>query len=409
MRFSLGLAAAVVSLFLCVGCVRAQAAIYVDPDLPDSGSPEDLGDLYVVEEDGSWFCPKTDPHTFLTCPSPDTSAEAVNSLVSYINQTGANGKPAMLRVGKARNDCHAGDVGTACRTGVPTAPDPISCPNGVETSPFCALVGLKWNGVALGVIMGSGANNADLPKDRCPTDDPFGDDCTPLDESGRPTRDMAWQACQIKKADTYDLYDFIFLDEAKYLNNRVDDVVEHIAKGEIRQGDSWVKCSADHSHWTVITNDNSADDTYRYPQFGANTFDSLAWGHAHQLGVMKNQASADDAVTWQANQNQYAGPAITSDDRNFISEVEDGAQPDSHAILRLEVPAKTTSFARWLDPSDQNLLMTRWAAHQDDAGYPFTFVYPIYVHGGVKASNNTPYDSFQLGTFQHEMNLMGGY
>lgn len=374
-----------------LGAAPTAHAATIDPDLADR--PYDMGDMFLVEEDGGWFCPGTG-HPEKVCPGDAddasqtvdfTSQQAAANILSYMDNHGLNERPKVLRVGKARDDCDS----TGCPTGVPR---PTLCASRTAT-PYCALLALKRENIDLGVIMGSRTVDSDG------------------NSIGRGTVGMARQACEISQddnakvtADDNDsgLYDFLFIDQAHYLHSRVAEVVEMITKGKVQDNGQWVDClekdGTRAGGWDVVTNDNGYDETVGY------TLKTLAWGHARRLKVMENQADALDA----ANGDK---PAVTDDDKTFIRAVQSyDANHESiktRAILRLEVTNQTANFTKWLGPEARCTLLRLWAYGQTQSP-GFTLISPLYVHG-AEGTDSRSYDSSHKGTFVRQMELFRKY
>ena len=381
----------------------AQAAI--DPDLPLR--PEDIGDMFLVEYDGDWFCPNSVSDANKICPGepPDprttgnTSQQAVTALVVHMylqlvgHPSAKPGRPQLLRVGKARNDCIHGAAG--CDTGVPP---PTACPQ-FNSSPYCALTALKAYDVGLGVIMGSGQPG-------------------PPEEDGRPIRDMAWHACAVRRADRSGdggrgLYDFMFLDEAKYLRGTVAEVVQRITAGRILDSNGdWVRCKDGANPfvgdpldgWDVITNDNG----WNLPKYSGYTLNTAAWGHATKYDrAFESEQQLRDVADGQA-------PLLTPGDFDFINRVNavdtsSGQTFATRAIFRVEVPGYTSKLGTWLTPAQQCRFLERAARRQfQDGDTRHSFIYPLYVHGGP-FGEEASYDSIDRGTFFLQMQGMHRY
>ena len=322
--------------------------------------------MFLVEYDGDWFCPNSVSDANKICPGepPDprttgnTSQQAVTALVVHMylqlvgHPSAKPGRPQLLRVGKARNDCIHGAAG--CDTGVPP---PTACPQ-FNSSPYCALTALKAYDVGLGVIMGSGQPG-------------------PPEEDGRPIRDMAWHACAVRRADRSGdggrgLYDFMFLDEAKYLRGTVAEVVQRITAGRILDSNGdWVRCKDGANPfvgdpldgWDVITNDNG----WNLPKYSGYTLNTAAWGHATKYDrAFESEQQLRDVADGQA-------PLLTPGDFDFINRVNavdtsSGQTFATRAIFRVEVPGYTSKLGTWLTPAQQCRFLERAARRQFQDG-----------------------------------------
>ncbi len=290
------------------------------------------------------------------------------------------GLPSLLRVGKARNDC----THTHCDTGVPpttACADPREN-HGVDVStPYCALVSLKRRRIALGVIMGSQRDG---------------------DTKGRTAGAMASQACEIKEDDSSELYDFLFIDQAHFLNGRESKVVKHITAGEVLNGSGdWVQCKNSDgrsTRWAVITNDNGVS---------ASNLDTVAYAHTHALRVVGSQSNKGDAK----KAADGAIPPLSSEDYDFVRAVNSLSNPTT-AILRLEVVQGTANFGTWLGRARQCSLLRKWGRLQQvgDVGERFTLIYPYYVHGGRDRKEVlSTYDSTSRKTARSIFELIGKF
>jgi len=326
--------------------------------------PIDMADLFLVERDGEWFCPPSGPLQPSVPPSvakkcpPKGSEAAVNALLLSLRTTE---RPNLyLRVAKARSQCPAGEE---CPdwTGVPDG-----CLEEVSGSTQCtALRALRQHKIKLGVVMGLEEDNSDKP---------------------RSVRELAWQACQIKKADTGRLYDFIFLDMTRNLNVRqIKKAVDRIKRGVTNDG---TKCPGvlGRAGWKkVITNDNQTP-----------TLKTGAWAHAKGLSLLTH--GTEDEIKRAARR----GSVLTKTDLKFLKQVKD-LHDRSFAILRFEVPPQTSTLAG-LRPRVQCLLLKQLARRQRSR---YRLIYPLFVHSTGDLAH---YDSFfEEETFGLQRALMDRY
>lgn len=362
----------------------------------------ELGDAYLVEQDGSWFCPHTNEQSTALCPQElgqgGSSQHFAEVLIKSIVHDRELGAPDYLRVGKARNDCAlppslAAGEEMECTTGVPAEPPRAQgsgqpkCTNphvpaaGFEVdSPYCALKDLKDLGVHLGVIVGAAQNH------------PSGTKPQP-----RSVKEISYHACEINHDDTANLYDFMFLDQAPKLSDEaLKDVVDKVQGGIYWNPDVGAYVPCPYGGWPhLITNDTD------YPK---GTLATGAWAHAKRFSVM-------DKPDWQVDAPAAARgdrPAIEEIDHAFIRDVYE-QDPGSHPILRLEVAAQSARFAQ-LAPGVQCQLLTRWAEEQQsspDLLQHYGMIFPLYGHTLPRSPYT--YDSLYRGTFQHQRELVHAF
>lgn len=343
-------------------------------------APLEMGDLFLVEQNGKWMCPNESARTHVNCPTSHGSREAAQLLVDNLTRDplAPKSRPLYLRVAKARNDCHEGRrAGRRCQVAVPSRED---CSVGAMEGPYCALEALKQNGAKLGVVLSAAGEEGDSK-------------ATP-----RTVPELAWHACQVRRADGHRLYSFMFLDLTFKLKEDLRPAVRRIQRGQVRKGKRWVPCEPGKKGkksgrgWRVITNDT----TYPYGRSGA-TLDTGAWGHARHLDLLEGprwrQRAKDAAEGRRA--------ALTPSDLQFVHDV---GKLKSHAVLRFEVPSQSSMFAKLGRPVQCSLL-GKWARQQ--ARWSYTFLYPLYVHG---VGANRAYDSFgDAGTFPWQRELIDRY
>jgi hypothetical protein len=378
---------------LAAVAVAAHPAGAADPLPPPatnaSTAPlKDMGDAFLVDQDGGWFCPRGDVEATAVCPEDvgegHTSAQFAELMIEDIVAHPELDPPMYLRVGKARNDCSI-VPGSECTTGVPPTPT-TACPavtlppdQYTVTTPYCALRGLKDVGIQLGVVVGAAGDE---------------------DEDAKPARsvqDITYQACRIHQADTDHLYDFMFLDLAFKLSDAdLIDVVNKLQGGTYWDPAAGAYQTCPYGAWPkLITNDTT------YP---ARTLATGAWGHAKSFALL----SGDD---WQAHAEQAAAgtfPAIRDEDTDFIHDVH-AQDPGSHPVLRFEVPSQTDRFAE-LSGDVQCNLLRRWAKQQKQstsADDEFSIIYAFYVHALPDTPNT--YDSLFRGTYQRQRELIHYY
>jgi hypothetical protein len=350
---------------------------------------KDMGDAFLVEQDGGWFCPHN-PALESTAVCPADTGEGTDSqafaefMIEHVAANPQLTPPMYLRVGKARNDCSIAP-GADCTTGVPATPagpcPAVTLPPAQYTvaSPYCALRGLKDVGIQLGVVVGAAG-----------------------DEDGgvkppRSVQDITYHACRINQADTGNLYDFMFLDLAFKLSDA--DLVSVVQK--IQSGTYWNPAAGafqacPYGAWPkLITNDTT------WPQ---RTLATGAWGHAKSFKVLEGDG-------WRQNAEAAADglePAIRTEDWDFINAVHQ-QDPGAHPVLRFEVPSQTDRFAQ-LDAADQCNLLRRWAKQQKQSAQAvdhFSIIYAFYVH--ALPDKPETYDSVHRGTFLRQRELVHYY
>ena len=392
-----GAAALLTALVLACWWTNADARATRAPDARQSAGSgasgakiNDLADAFLVEEDGGWFCKepgKNHPPSKL-CPRP--SWQAATDLIQALGPlalANPGAVPDYMRVAKARNNCTVGDRGDACATGVPDPPpDPAQCavPFTDVTPPSCALAGLNFAGVRLGIVI-SAANG----------------------KSARPVKDIAWQACQVNKADLNGYFSFVFLDLASRLkpDARLKRAVTMIQEGQIRDETGKLKeCTQTKKHlrWSrLITNDRGyrAGDDAR--------LDTGAWAHAADITLLAS-ATSNAKIGAALKHNRVLRPL----DKSFF---RSAARVGSQAVLRFEVTSQTGKLAT-LTKKHQCQLLKSLASQQHKLGYTLDF--PFYVHGldgggpgpgdPMDAFHET-YDSFAQGTFTLQTQLIGRY
>jgi hypothetical protein len=320
--------------------------------------PIDMADMFLVDQDGGWFCEDLDanPNTGTTCHGKPE--HAAHELLRRLKGRHPN---LYLRVAKARDDC---DVGQShCTTGVPKHRPCAKHPD----SPWCALDRLRDRGIKLGVIVGA-ETDAGKP---------------------RSAADLALQACRISQADTTRLYAWLFIDLTNGLTpTGLTAAIHKIRAGKTGSGKPCPGVSGQRKRWSkIVTNDNHTWD----PAHPAS-LDTGAWGHAKRLAIL-----GDTEIGGAA-----ADPdGLTDEDAQFVQQVN--ALGHGRAVLRLEVPTQTSRFAG-LPRADQCALLTRWASQQRERD--FTLIYPLYVHGVDGAQ---PYDSFGQRTFGLQSRLIDRY
>lgn len=368
-----------------------------DPDLPNR--PRDIADLFLVDSykrtdkagnvtfATDWLC-RPDPKPTDPKHCRGDSPTALTNLNDALRA--GRGKPELLRVGKARDDCVNGALPPACATGVP--PRRACDKDRPHGDPFCALTDLKAKAIKLGVIVGARDKEA-------------GDQS---EEAGRPIQDIAWQACQIhaEDRDSYrkgdgrgssGFYDFLFLDQAHKLGGDLKRAVKYINEGKVlkpggdpSQPGDWKKGRHCGQGWDVITNDNGVNGADLAPQ---------AWGHAKRYDVARRPGTLLKAAN--------NGPILTDHDRDFLRSVKALRPPHgltTGAVLRAEVTDQTSRLAH-LSAPQQCRVLGRWAAAQQDQDTPFASLFPLYNHG-LDREGTAPYDSFFEGTSKRQLELM---
>jgi hypothetical protein len=322
----------------------------------------DMADLFLVDQNGNWFCDDTGANAVkgTRCGSdgrrPRAAADAL------LRRMKGNQRHLYLRVAKARDECDAVQEGP-CLTGVPAYKPCADSPNG----PWCTLRHLRKRGIKLGVILGAG------------------------DDDGKPrsVADLARHACRISQADTTRLYDFMFLDFTVGLATaELKAAIGMIRKGQDESGKPCPDVRGQRRRWSkIIVNATSA--------WNPNDATSLhlgAWAYAKRLDVLGT--SAIESI------GDGDAAALTAEDELFLQQVN---ATGHRAVLRLEVPKQTSTFAG-LGRAQQCSLLTRWASLQQERR--FTLIYPLYVHGIQGAA---PYDSFGQRTFGLQSALIDRY
>ena len=185
-------------------------------------------------------------------------------------------------------------------------------------------------------------------------------------------------------------YDFLFLDQAKFLGPDVTDAVKYINEGMVMTDDGWQRrCGRG---WDVITNDND---------WKKHSLDTQAWGHAKNYGVAKHFKSLENAAKGDR-------PVLTPDDKLFIKRVNGLNPPDgltTGAVLRVEVTKSTDLLARRLTPYQQCTILGAWAQAQTELRGGFASLFPLYNHGDSDKKTK-PYSSFAEFTFLRQLELM---
>jgi hypothetical protein len=365
---------------LAAGCLLVLPAVTADAKVRDQSlpsKPKNIADLFIVDTypntEGNfytdWFCSPNGAFQGKKKKCTSNSQAAFDQLLSDMKMEGL-GRPTLLRVGKARDDCEYRQLPPKCGTGVPPPPS-LGCSE-PRQAPYCALRHLKERNIANGVVMGARE-----------------------DDEARSVRDLTWQACQIHKADRKSmpgrddgLYDFLFLDQARYLGNSIRAAVRHINEGAVWDGKRYSKTCT--PGWDVITNDNG---------WRGHPLDTQAWGHAKHYVIAKRTERLENAAN-------DGGPFLRPDDVDFVRAVNQLEPKDgltTGPILRVEIPKQTSHLAaikRWR----QCAVLRGWARAQTEASGPFAALYPLYNAG--KKSDSEPYDSYMEGTSYLQMALM---
>lgn len=348
---------------------------------------KDMGDAFLVEQDGGWFCPHN-PALESTAVCPADTGEGTDSrsfaefMVEHIVANPQLTPPMYLRAGKARNDCSIAP-GAACTTGVPTAAtcQSVTLPPAqyTITTPYCGLQGLKDAGIKLGVVVGAAGDEDGGVK------------------PARSVKDITYHACRINQADTTNLYDFMFLDLAfKLADADLIEVVNKVQSGVYWNPAAGAYQDCPYGAWPkLITNDTT------WPQ---RTLATGAWGHAKSFHLM-------ELANWEEEAQNVADglePPIRTEDWDFIHAVHND-DPGGHPVLRFEVPSQTDRFARL--PADvQCNLLRRWAKQQKQSGQAvdeFSIIYAFYVH--ALTDKPETYDSVYRGTFLRQRELVHFY
>ncbi len=354
-------AAAVVVIAACtlLSAAPSTPALAAGPSPPIA-----MADMFLVEQDGNWFC-NGGPRQLnnAACSKETTSAQAVAELLDSLP---SNPGSLFLKVGKARNDCANGQepvpgrVAAGCSTAVPA---PRTCPD--DSTPYCRLKALVAKKIKLGIVIGGEAEKAP-----------------------RTASDLIWHACKIGNADTEGLYGFVWLDEVRQFDGpSLRSAVRRIQARQYADGTACDPGRADRPPWKVITNDT----TWR--PGGPITLRTGAWAHARHLGLLaRNPKRIAQALAGGIDR------VLTPTDVAFVNTVNRGPQR-SRAVLRLEVPSQSSRFAA-MSRGRQCKLPTRWAVLQRTHRY--TLIHPLYIHGArpeLADWKENPYDSFAEDTF----------
>ena len=329
--------------------------------------PVDMADLFLVDQDGNWFCDDSGARPVLStrCGSDGrTPRQAASALLHRLK--GDQGQ-LYLRVAKARDDCDV-DQNKPCMTGVPAHKSCAAKPRG----PWCTLQKLRNRGIKLGVIVGAG------------------------DDDGKPrtVADLVRHACRISQDDKTHLYAFMFLDLTMGLNtSELKDAIGKIRKGQDESGAPCAHVRGERKRWSKIV--VNANHVWEHDAASLRTG---AWALAKRLDVLGESEIGSIGGS--------AADALTADDLLFAQHAKAAG---SRAVLRLEVPKQTSRFAG-LGRDQQCSLLTRWASLQHE--HRFTLIYPLYVHG-IKAAGAAkgfePYDSFGRRTFALQSALIDRY
>jgi hypothetical protein len=349
---------------------------------PDQTPINELADAFLIDK-GQWFCGPGQPpdpvSPGVVCPNLTSSPQFARTLIQHL-VANPQDTPQLMRVAKARNDCidkPNGQGWTSCETGLPPA---ATCPTPPGTfsdaQPYCALKDLDDRGVGLGVIVGADTDQA-------------GPDT-------RGAKEIAFQACEIRKADDAGLFHFMFLDQAfKLPQAQLELAVAKVVRGQRFEfsTQTWVPCQA--GGWPrLITN-----DTTWKPGDGSASLDTDAWGHARHLQLLEGSGWRQEA---ERAANQESVPALKQADTDFARAVH---RVDAQPVLRFEVTSQSSKFAS-LGGGDQCQLLKEWARPQQAQDYAFT--YPFYVHG-LTPEHVNPYESGKEGTFEFQLGLVDAY
>lgn len=136
-----------------------------------------------------------------------------------------------------------------------------------------------------------------------------------------------------------------------------------------------------------------------FPPDGFDQIPQRLWGSARHFGLLNEddwQGAVADAIAGRRR-------AITDEDEAFADFITH-FRPDSHAVLKLEIPTQIQKL-RQLSTDDQNRLLTLWArAQQPDQ---LKMIYPLFTHGDHPLGNQArQYDSRVSGTFWTQRQLM---
>lgn len=352
---------------------------------PNKPKITDIADAFLVDSPDPgkgkgqpWFCVKPrntkkgkkhrTPFTKCTVGSYTAAARLIFGYATVLQQTQGAGPyrqvpndsvPAFMRVSKARDNCVQGHP-DGCATGVPapTTNCPLFSEYDKKTNPYCALQYFSQTAkIRLGVVIS--ASNGRTSK----ANDP------------RPVRDIAYQACQIEKADSSTLFSFVFLDFSRLLPLRQRrKVVNLVQRGQVlkRNGKPRSCRSGAKTGFPMMTNDQN------YERVGARQLGTNAWAHAKDLQVLRKPN-----LQKQLNDKDPLEPS----DHRFTRDVRN---QDSQAVLRFEVTKQTGQLAKAPLGTQCNLLGALGRAQ----GSAFSLIFPIFVHGSIGNGNdNPPYDS----------------
>lgn len=387
------------AVLLAISTASAEPAHTRDPDL--QFRPHNLGDLFVADQyevvpgtnNARWFCDPAGNSGNKVCSR--NSMAALQDFWDIAAAQSYQNLPTLLRAGKARDDCVNTWVGRYCGTGVPPTPSRgLDSPCGTPyESAYCGLWSLKAWGVKLGVVVGSRDG-----------------------DTHRSLADVALQACQIhiQQKDDYKspwgdgrvqgMYDFLFLDQARYFGEELPDIVRYLSKGmTMNASGAWAANPACQPGWDVITNDNG------WPNKSI-PLARWAWGHARHLNAAESISKLESAAA--------GNPVLYPEDNDFLDAVHDLDAPQEPAtgtatfspttgpVLRLEIPTETSNFAQ-ITRLQQCRLLRDWADLQDDKD--FAFIFPFY-NAGLPADMyepyNFPYDSFLEATARDQFALV---
>jgi hypothetical protein len=203
----------------------------------------------------------------------------------------------------------------------------------------------------------------------------------------RPVRGVIRHACALNTADTYNLYDFLFLDFPLQRSDRaLQTLIDKIHRGR--------RCPV--GGWRLIM----TNDTFFHSPKAAEPADRV-WIHAKRFELLDGEEDRPQdrgkVPEWKEKARLAAAgkiPSILAEDRSFIREIH-RRYPKSHAVLKLEVSYQTGDRFGKLSTRNQKRLLKRWSAAQRRHG--FKMIYPLYVHKG-RASNH--YDSRAEGTYR---------
>ena len=363
----MGLGRSLLGLVVALTAIASGSASAAAPAPPAI----DLADMFLVEDDGGWFCNSAKQANNATCPEHHVSRLAAQDLIAALTPSSPD---LYLRVAKARSDCTYDPAGGgACSTGVPSEPCAADVP---FKTPACTLGELSRRGIKLGIVIGALGDASKV----------------------RSVRDVTWHACQVSRADKTQFYDFVFLDAAWRLGDRLRRTVRLMQAGQYALGNRDLPCPDAAPGHPVITNDTS----WQRGRAANTSLDNGAWAHAKRVGILDGE---NDVGTIQRAARGSADGALTSQDKAFVAAVR---AVGSIPVLRLEVPSQSSRFAR-LQTQVQCSLLARWSSLQGVYGY--TLIHPLYVHGAASGqkAKSSPYDSFVEGTFVYQAALMNSY